>query len=212
MNLRRYIQAGAVWAWPLSAQPLQEARDRAVVSGAPGVVNSPYGRALSFDGAADYVTLGAAWEDQLRFDQGTQDFSVVAWVRRAVTGAFQFIFDKRDAGNDGWILYFFNDDRLTFQLGASLAFGPTVTDTDWHSAITVVDRSADITVYTDGVAGTPVAIAGPAMATTIAPRIAAGSFDGTSKFNGDIAGVVIFPRVLSPAECLGMTGAGGGPF
>ena len=201
-SLRRYDAVGAVFSWPKTAQPLQEARDRHVVSGAPGVCDSPYGRALSFDGAADYITLGAAHEDLLRFDSGTQDFSVVAWVRRAVTGVTGVVFDKRDGATDGYFLYVRDTDIPFFYVNAAGITGPAVADTEWHCLIAVVDRSASITMYTDGIPGGSTAIAGPAMATTTAPRIGAKSFDGASKFNGDIAGVLVFPRVLSAVECL----------
>ncbi len=213
-SLRRYVSSGgATFAWPLSAEPLQEARDRHVVAGVPGVVNSPYGRALSFDGANDYITLGAAWEDQLRFDQGTADFSIVAWVRRGVTGAWHWICGKRDASNDGYAFAFGIDDTLIGTVDNIAIYGPsTVTDALWHCVAFVVDRSGDALVYIDGTPGTGVAIGGEVMATTIAPTIGCRAYDNLWRFQGDIAGVVIFDRVLSAAECLGMTGAGGGPF
>ncbi len=215
-SLRRYISSGgATFAWPLSAEPLQEARDRHVVTGAPGVCNSPYGRALSLDGAADYVTLGASWEDQTRFDAGTLDFSIVTWIRRGVTGTTHTIFDKRDADNDGWELLIFSNDQIIFSLGVTDAStGPnSFTSLDWTCLIATVDRDTAMTIYVNGQqVGTTPNPGGAAMATTTIPRIGAHSFNAINNFQGDIAGIVIFPRVLSPAECLGMTGAGGGPF
>ncbi len=211
MGLRRYLDVGAVWAWPPGNAPLQEARSRYTVTGAPTVGVGPWGPFLTFDGT-DYVTLTAAEEWRLRFDSGTQDFSVGAWVRRGATGANQVVLSKEDGANDGWDLRFRTTDAIQFQLNADSAGGPaTITDELWHSIIGVVDRSASLYVYVDGVAGSGVAIAGPVMATTSVPRIGARSFDASEKYEGDIAGVFLINRILSAAECLGIA-SGGGPF
>ena len=205
MNLRRYLQAGAVWAFPLGNQPLQEARSRYAVTGNPTQGAGPWGPFLSFDPSADYITLTAAQEHLLRFDSGALDFSVCAWVRRGATGANQVIFSKEDGANDGWDLRFRTTDAIQFQLNADSAGGPAlITDDDWHCIVGVVDRSASLLVYVAGVVGAGVAIAGPAMATTSVPRMGARSFDASEKYEGDIAGVFVIGRVLSAAECLGL--------
>lgn len=209
-SLRRYFQLpGVVWCWPLSNQPLQEARDRHTVTGAPTVARGPWGPGLSFDGANDYVTLGAAWEDQLRFDSGAQDFSVVAWVRRGATAADHTILSKEDAVDDGWILRFTSADAVQFKLNATSAGATgTLTDALWHTVIATVDRSTGLLVYLDGVPGGGVALAGPAMATTTAPRIGARAHDASDKYEGDIAGLAVVNYLLSAAECLNIaTGA-----
>lgn len=205
-SLRRFFQLpDVVWAWPLSNQPLQEARDRHAVTGVPVQGVGPWGPYLTFDGSADYVTLGAAWEDQLRFDSGTQDFSIVMWLRVLVVGMTNFFVSKIDAWTDGWYLYqsvgiprFGVNANITASVGA-------IPDTNWHCLIGVVDRSAEIRLYLDGsLDGRTAAIAGPAMATTTTPRIAAASQDGSQKFGGDIAGIAVLNRVLSAAECAGI--------
>jgi hypothetical protein len=209
MSLRRFISAGAIFAWPLDNQPLQEARDRHVVTGAPTAGGiGPYGPFLTFDGAADYITLGAAYEDQLRFDSGTQDFSVVAWVRRdaAALATIGYVIDKRDGAGDGWRFRVDQFGNVQFSVNFTGGLGPaTIQDTLWHSVIGVVDRSVNITVYLDGIAGTPAAAAGIAMATTTAPTIGAQSYVGGSLWNGDIAGVFAIPQILSAAECLAIS-------
>lgn len=203
MSLRRYFQQpSCVFAWPLTGHPLQEARDRHAVTGNPTQGRGPYNNHVGLDGANDYITLGSCWEIPLRFDSGSQDFSVVAWVRRAVTGADHAIISKMDAWGDGWHFRFSATDRLQFFVNGAVDFSDvTITDTNWHNVAGVVDRSASIQVYLDGVAASaPTVIAGPAMATTIVPRIGASSWNAGQKFQGDIAGIVIINRILSPEE------------
>ena len=55
MNVRRFLQSGAVWGWPILDDPLTDARSRYDVTGNPGIVDSPWGRAMSFDGTNDYL-------------------------------------------------------------------------------------------------------------------------------------------------------------
>jgi len=183
-----------------------------VVTGNPTVEAGPWGNALVLDGATDYVTLGAAWEDQLRFNAGTQDFSIVAWVRLSAL-ADATIFDKRDGADDGWLLYTWTDGGdcgVGFGLDHDYAYVDEVLfeANRWYCVGASVDRSTLMTAYMNGVAGANTHNpAGEVMATTTAPRIGAQSFDGDVKFSGAIAGVVLFNRILTPAEHLALAGA-----
>ena len=216
MNLRRYTAVGATFAWPLNGGILlQEARDRHVVTGNPVVEHCQWGNALGMNegGTNDYITLGGSWEDQLRFDAGTLDFSIASWIRSTKEG-FEEIIDKRDGLNDGWELSVQASGVPLFRLNALTCTGPagSVFDDLWHSIIVTVDRSADMYVYVDGAPGGADAVGGAVMATTATPRIGCCSYAAlTNLFEGAVAGIVIFPRVLSAAECAGMA-SGGGPF
>lgn len=199
--MRRLLNSGAVWAYSLGV--LEDIRGRYTVTGAPTIVDSPYGHALRFDGTNDYITLAPEEEYALRFDSGAQDFSVVAWVRTAVLGAHQTIIDKRDGNADGWLLWLRISDVPSFILDSRIVSGPTtITDALWHCVAVVVDRSGNALVYLDGVPGTGVAMAGDVMATTTAPRIGAYSFGATNKWNGDIYAVAVYDRILTAAEVL----------
>ena len=207
--VRRHLNAGAVWAYSLG--DLADVRARHAVTGAPTIVRSPWsGRAMRFDGANDYVTL-TAQEYPLRFDAGTQDFSVVAWVRITAQGDMTII-DKRDGADDGWLLYTWidgGDCGAGFSIDPDFAYNTDnllVTD-QWHCIAATIDRSTLITVYVDGVPGTnTVDPAGEVMATTTAPRIGAQSFDAAAKFSGDIDAIAVWDRILSLAEVQQLAG------
>ena len=206
MGLRRYISVGARFAFPLDNQPLQEARERHVVTGNPTEGIGPWGPYLTFDGAADYLTLGASWEDQLRFDLGTQDFSLVVWFRLDAVGAVQTLFDKRDGDNDGYVFFVDASDNLQFSLDAIDVSGTaTLVVSTWYCGIITIDRSGNGQLYLNGVTdGAAVAIGGEVMATTTAPRIGAESAAAANYLEGAVAGIVVADRVYSPEECAGI--------
>lgn len=207
-SMRRFLDdPSCVFAWPRGSQPLQEARDRYTVAGAPAAELGSWGNAATFGGAADYITLGAHEGFKTRFDSATQDFSIAAWCRRGATGANQTLYSVEDGADDGWIFRFLSTDVAQIKVNAASAGSPAVADTDWHCVVGVVDRSASLLVYLDGVAGSGVAIAGPAMATTADPTIGVRLYDTSDYYDGAIAGVCVWNRVLSAAECLSLSGA-----
>ena len=206
MNVRRFLQAGAVWGWPQLGDPLTEARARYTVTGAPTIVESPWGLAMSFDGTNDYVTLKDSEEFLLRFDNGTQDFSIAAWVRTDTAGT-QFIFDKRDGNGDGWLFFQDASSFISLILDNVTVVGATeINDGLWHSVIASIDRSGNGQMYLDGVPdGAAVAINGNVMATTVLPRIGARSFTAAvTHWTGDLAGMVIWDRTLAAEEALAL--------
>jgi len=206
MNCQRFIQDGAVWAWPLHEDPLTEARKRYTVTGNPQVVDSPWGRALRFDGTNDYITLKSGEEYDLRFDSGSQDFSLATWIRYVSNGSSQIIIDKRDAGNDGWFLMIVSDGRPQARIQALQINGPSlITDQLWHSIVLTVDRDGNAYVYFDGTPGSAVGVGSTAMATTILPKIGVVPFDLSAKFAGDMAGIVVWDRALTPEEAVDLS-------
>ena len=204
--IRRLMNAGAVWAYSLG--DLADVRARHTVTGAPTIVNSPLGHALRLDGTNDYVTL-VAQEFPLRFDSGTQDFSICAWVKRNAWGAVGTVICKREAADDGWTLFFQGTEEIAFSVdGVDIVGATAVLDGDWHHVAAVIDRSGNGQLYLDGVAdGVAVAIGGEVMATTTAVRIGADSFaPAGNKFNGDVRSVVAFDRILSLVEVQQLAG------
>ena len=207
MNVRRFIQAGAVWGWPLFGDPLTEARSRYVVTGNPGIEESPWGKAMSFDGTNDYVTLRDSEEYPLRFNSGAQDFSVVAWVR-ADEDADATVIDKRDGADDGWMLYTASGGYFGFSIDPSFGYAEAAVGA-WHCIAATVDRSTLAQLYVDGIAtGVTFNPAGEVMATTTVPRIGAQSFDAAAKLTGAVAGIVIWNRILTAAECAALATPG----
>ena len=199
MKLRRMEQAGAVFTEDLSSVNSLKKRGF-TVTGNPTVTNGPIGKALDFNGSS-YITLGTDIEKELRFDGSTQDFSISAWVRRDATGTQHIIFDKREAVGNGFVFFIASSDTIGFGLNLVYpATAETITDTNWHHVVVTADRDGNGIVYLDGVAGSGTSINGQTLATTIAPSIAARSYDNGNKFNGAIKNLMFFDRVLTAAE------------
>jgi hypothetical protein len=156
---------------------------------------------LDFDGGNDYASVPD--DSRLRFDEAVKDFSVFAWVKRADTGATEYVISKEDADDDGWRLLINANDTVTCSVNGidvtSLAtFAETTT---WHQIGCSISRSGNGQLYIDGVAnGAAVAISSTAMATTSAMTMGMRSYGTTQYFNGLIDDIRIFNYAITPAQ------------
>jgi len=210
--LRRYLQAGATFAWPLSAQPLQEARDRFTVVGNPGVVASAYGPALSFSPGNNITATNQVG----KFPHGaTGDFSVCFRIR-TTDDSHAVLGNKRIDGNQKGFAVRIGSGEIILKVGNDVDYTEIVSVTEihdglWHGIAFSVDRNGNSYVYVDGNQEGVVANLenGNDISSTLDLAIgcdALGSFDMT----GDMHNVIIFNRSLSAAEGVDITT--GGPF
>lgn len=164
-------------------------------SDVPTQIGSGY--SLTFDGTDDYVSIADA--SGLRFDAGTLDFSIAAWIKTSQNT--RAIIEKRDGNDDGWWLGIDGSGYPAFSLDAIDAAGDVdVADGDWHHVAVTVDRDGNMQLYVDGtVTGTPVAASSEAMATTAAVLLGKDSV-ATTYFAGSIDDIRIYDTVLSAAE------------
>ncbi|KKM99005.1 hypothetical protein LCGC14_1152180 [marine sediment metagenome] len=204
MPIWRHLIAGAVLAEKFG--DLADMRRRHTVTGNPTMIASPYGTAMELDGSTNYVTLGASHERGLRFDSGSQDFSLVAWIKPDASILGGVILGKEDGVNDGYRFWISGGGRLYLHLDAIDTFTDTgiVQPTDWQCIAAVVDRSDVVTLYLGGVdvTDTQPAVGGEVMATTSVPTVGCRSYDNGLIWHGAIGIVVAYPRILTPAEVL----------
>jgi hypothetical protein len=155
------------------------------------------GYSLNFDGTDDFVTVADA--AALRFDAGTLDFTIAAWVK--TSQKTRAIIEKRDANDDGWWLGINGSGYIAFSLDTLDAAGAAdVTDGAWHHVGVTVDRDGDILIFTDGVwTGGAVGVSSEAMATTAAVLIGKDSVASTF-FSGKIDDIRIYSSKLSAAQ------------
>ncbi len=162
--------------------------------------------------------------DNGNLDIGTNDFTLMAWIKSNVSMDLNditsmVIIGKRDSNNKGYRLAIQTTParrRLSFLLGdgISLASGSADSATDlvdnkWHHVAVTFDRGASATYYVDGVPdGSPPtrsisALSGKSVANTVHLAIGIDSpeaFAGVNGFNGTIDEVIIFNRSLSAAQ------------
>jgi hypothetical protein len=123
-----------------------------------------YGGSGYFDGTGDYLTA----PDNAAFDFGSGDFTVEMWYYPLALPAETTLLSKWNsgsiAGTNQWLLYLatasaqavFSTDGTN---AAATITGPNVVLSQWNH-IAFVRNGTSFTVYTNGVAGTPVTNAG----------------------------------------------------
>ena len=140
--------------------------------------------AYDFDGAS-YINCGN--DPSLAFNGGSQDFSIEARIKRNLAGVEESIVDKRDANDDGYRLIVAATNLIYLSVDEiDVISSSTITDTNWHHIVGVIDRDGNGQLYIDRVAdGNAVAIGGNAMDTIInvnigkVPYTTANYYDGT---------------------------------
>ncbi|MCK5013765.1 MAG: LamG domain-containing protein [Candidatus Omnitrophica bacterium] len=155
-------------------------------------------RAMSFNGTSDYIDLGN--NASLKFEDGSQDFSIFAWIKKDATGS-PYILENRDAGDDGWSFRIVND-YLWLQLNnIDVKSSSAITDNLWHRVGAVIDRDGNGQIYIDGVAdGSPVSMGSQAMSISSNAFIGIEFDESSNAFDGSMADIRIYNRALNTQE------------
>ena len=160
---------------------------------------------MTFDGTNDYISKSN--NANLNFGAST-DFSIEAWFRSSAS-TDQDIIHKGGWTTSSYYMRIKSDG--TFQVFASDAVPNsaavtstgTVNDGEWHHGVATFDRDGNLIGYVDAVSvGTPTSLASVGdidSANPFAVGIRSGNLS-SDPFNGDIALVRIWNRVLSSAE------------
>lgn len=177
-------------------------------------LQTPAGRAASFDGVNDYIEVGNI------FNPGLGSCSVSMWVNTSGT-TVKAILAKNDGGSgvDGrWGMYV---DVTTgypdFFLYVN-SLGPfycrpsfSILDDKWHHLVGVMDRAAGfLRIYVDGkmVASTDISsVAAENVTSTFPIRIGADTHASGRYYNGKLMDVRLYNAVLTAAEIVAMYNA-----
>ncbi len=164
-------------------------------------VKGKYGRALDFDKSNDYINFGDV------LDMETNSFSLSAWIFTRTNSA-QGIITKRTGGaaTQGWnfmiagngangIAFMEIDDGAGHEINAQN--NTNLVDNKWHHVLVTANRSGNMTVYTDGVAGTAVDITSVGNISNDAVNLHIGARNGGNLFGGLIDEVRIFNYALT---------------
>ena len=127
-----------------------------VGAGSPAFVQGKFGKARSFNGSSDYLTMGT--NASLAFGSGS--FSFGAWVKTSDAGNYKTIISKGASNSGAAYRYYNRIEATTGAFHASIADGANeqniscgsgFADGQWHYAMTVVDRSSQLIInYIDG--------------------------------------------------------------
>ena len=160
------------------------------------------GKALSFDGVNDYVTIS----DNPAVDLGTGDFSIAFVMKSSAAGNARII-DKRN-GTSGYTLYINTAKELILELNDTTGNAGFTTSTIYadgklkHVVISA-DRNGKANFYINGALNESVDISSKSgnLDSTSNLLIGADAPAGDSLyFNGQMAGLKIFNTALTPAQ------------
>ena len=115
MKLRRVWQDSRVLLAESIESPLDVESNDWTISGAPGVINSPFGKTLSFAGATpDYLTKGNT-SGYTVYNATEGYLTVMAWVYpTTIPGATSVGVMARDGVTSGWTFYISKTDHQAY--------------------------------------------------------------------------------------------------
>lgn len=166
------------------------------------------GRAMSFDGVNDYITIGDVSE--LDFER-TDTFSISFYMNTSTASDGVICKQGTSSPNTGWSLFIDGGGDLTLQLVNTVGTNwivreltAEVTDGNWYHIVVTYDGSSSasgVTFYVDGEESASTAAAdnlSASIQTSSEARI--GARDSGSFFNGDLASIKIFNVELTDAQ------------
>ncbi len=204
MPIFRHLNAGAVFAWRLD--DLADIRRRGTVVGNPTVLETGRGRALHVSEGNNITATRSVG----KFPHGANgDFSLAFWLRtsdslRIVLG------NKRIDGDEKGFAVRFVATVIILKIGNDIDYTEVQSTTDvidgeWHHIAFTVDRDATSYAYVDGAREGGVANVEDGVDISSPLDLAIGC-DALGSFNmeGDLQDVMIWDRVLTTAEVLGL--------
>jgi len=154
-----------------------------------------------FNGASNWISAGTAASLS-----GSNDFTVVAWVKTtATTGGV--VIQQRDTGYNGEYQLMVNaSGGVSFFAYGNSAYSfnftanRTVNDGQWHSLMAGRKNGTNGFIYVDGALAASVMGTNEPLLSTIGTYIGRDVRDNVNNFNGQLDEVAIFTRALSTNE------------
>lgn len=177
------------------------------INGASTIAAGKLGRAGTFDGVNQYISVGTGVGDY------TDNFTLAAWVNTSID-AVQDVFAKNEAGAQQYVLQVGSTAtgrkmKLFWTGGSASSSAGNIFDGEWHFVAVVIDGSAS-QMYIDGLPDgdtfTPAILSNPAVATTIGAR----NLGTVEPFDGSIDEASIWSRALSAYEISSLYNGGSG--
>ena len=153
-------------------------------------LNFPAQGSAEFDGASDYIQLN----DPFSYTNHT----IAAWVYANDTGSNKLIFDARDAGNDGFLIWSRYSEAPVYSLNSSSIISTTTHSNEWVYVVGTYDGTTQKLYINGSVNGTNTT--SQTISTTQNAAIGTQTYSPTDFFDGNLANVAIWNRALSSDE------------
>jgi hypothetical protein len=171
-----------------------------------GMITDANGR-QSIGQCGGFGTGASEWGN--KFNVGTTNFTLSAWVRTTSTTSMVII-SKGAAAHEGYLAYFTAGKpalQLWYNGGTALNVGAigstTISDGNWHLVTWSIIRSGNVTAYVDGVAvgtGSVSAISAYTLTDSSSSFWTGCNYTGGSNFSGNIDEIMIWNRALPASE------------
>jgi len=168
------------------------------INGATRTTTGKFGRALSFNGTTNWVTVGDA--TSLRFSTG---FTLEAWVNPTATTGWRTVALKEQTGGLAWALYANTDtNRPSGHVTTTTEFdirGTAQVPANAWTHLAVTYDGATLRLYVNGAQASSKAVTGTIATSTGALRIG-GNNIWSEWFTGQIDEIRMYSRALSASE------------
>jgi hypothetical protein len=159
--------------------------------GAISGITSPSNGSAVFNGTSDYIQLNTPFS--------YTNHTIAAWVYVEPTASDKFIFDARDIGTDGIILYSRADEYLKYEVNSSGLTSSAIYTNEWVYLVGTYDGTTQ-KMYINGSVDSSASVSTTISNTTNA-RIGARSHTGLGYYmDGNLANVAIWNRALTSDE------------
>ena len=157
----------------------------------PPKLSHPAQGSAEFDGSSDYIQLDTPFS--------YTNHTIAAWCYVEDNTSNKFVFDNRDANDDGVLLAFSGSETIRYELNSSDVSLATVYSGDWHFFTASYDGTTQ-KLYVDG-SELASATTSQTLSTTTNAKIGTRSFSTPANyFQGNLANVAIWNRALSSDE------------
>jgi len=143
-----------------------------------------------FDGASDYIQLNTPFS--------YTNHTIAAWVYAEDNGNNKIIFDARDSGSDGILLYSRYSEAPIYSVNSSSIIGTTTHPNEWIYVVGTYDGTTQ-KLYIDGSLNGS-ATTSQTISTTQNAAIGTQTYSLGDYFKGNLANVAIWNRALSSDE------------
>ena len=143
-----------------------------------------------FNGTSDYVQLPEAFSHT--------NHTIAAWCYVNDDATQKYIFDNRDATDDGIILGFSNLEKFYYSVNTSDRVTTATFANEWVFITGTYDGTTQKLYINGSIDGTNAT--SQTISNTTDARIGAQSFSFANSFNGNLANVAIWNRALHPDE------------
>ena len=156
----------------------------------PPSLSHPAQGSAAFDGASDYIQLDTPFS--------YTNHTIAAWVYANDDGNNKIIFDARDAGNDGILLYSRYSEAPIYSVNNSSIISTTTHPNEWVYAVGTYDGTTQKLYINGSLNGS--ATTSQTISTTQNATIGTQTYSLGDYFNGNLANVAIWNRALSSDE------------